>query len=989
MNGLVNPAQILLNKSVINVNPNQAGLEAFNVGTSNLMSSRALRQMFEVDETSGATKLRNISDIISGKSIKMFDVETSGIFNGSQIVQMATTDIASAGKISLSSNVSFQSKQLGGLMYGNGSPFSSLLESPGAKIASSANGGVEFLDESAKMLNNIMDSNSVIAGHNLNFDIQKLLGTMKQMGGYSSHKEAQEAVKRFYSRIESGETILVDTLEYNRAYMNDLVNKAVDEEFASGRAIKSDSEVARLHREFMYSPEIMADTKIGGGAAYASVEAISLNTDLTARIVRDAEAGDEAATVLLDKMQRGSHLADTDTLLQAFIYRYTSTDKPDRLELARPGGGRSSSVYEALSEDAKKIADSMKRKIYSSSAMVPTKNIADVQHLSDTVFDYILNGEGIKNVTLFDEDPSAVGFIRYDTTQAKFMKHTPMGSEEYTGTADSIRDIIRAAKSGDAGAASRIANFGINYGQQSRAIEMGRIASESIIPSAIEDVTSENILKSIGKVYSNFGTETTLYDALRISSSGKSVSPRFGLGFAGSTVDEYMGRVLDVAKARASAGSAYSFLDQKSTIFSTIMAEASHTNAEAARQNIIRKMGADGLTEAQKTEFQRQLSTLQYASDMDIFAEEGVSHFKVQKDFVGILNVPTSELGETTVEVGSRIILPGEVLKDVIQKQEAAGILGAKSLESGRVSLSVAKRSGEDIVNAFWKMKPDAVGTDYLPIANQLIDDALEAARIGELDTLVEAEMSKNIALVKMGTEFRQAMDMGKISKDELAKILSDSMAEGGIGYASLSGEQAERTIRNLNAFGVQLSNDQLTTETAAYLDMVDDTARLGAWSDQQALEASGLVAQMQEADSKVLNTLNTKAKILSEAGTTREARKALIRGQLGGDASEALVFFMQNKKTIYGSGLGLLAAGAGYYMYNKVKENQIYNETLEEQPTQGYSTGRMMQETMQPQQSSFRRDPLTTAGVVGNLDRNKIGHYKMGAQKNAHLFGG
>ncbi len=201
----------------------------------------------------------------------------------------------------------------------------------------------------------MMDSNSVIAGHNLNFDIQKLLGTMKQMGGYSSHKEAQEAVKRFYSRIESGETILVDTLEYNRAYMNDLVNKAVEAEFASGRAIKSDSEVARLHREFMYSPEIMADTKIGGGAAYASVEAMSLNTDLTARIVRDAEAGDEAAIMLVDKMQRGSHLADNDTLLQAFIFRYTSTDKPDRLELARPGGGRSSSVYEALSEDAKKL----------------------------------------------------------------------------------------------------------------------------------------------------------------------------------------------------------------------------------------------------------------------------------------------------------------------------------------------------------------------------------------------------------------------------------------------------------------------------------------------------------------------------------------------------------------------------------------------------------------------------------------------------------
>jgi hypothetical protein len=38
--------------------------------------------------------------------------------------------------------------------------------------------------------------------------------------------------------------------------------------------------------------------------------------------------------------------------------------------------------------------------------------------------------------------------------------------------------------------------------------------------------------------------------------------------------------------------------------------------------------------------------------------------------------------------------------------------------------------------------------------------------------------------------------------------------------------------------------------------------------------------------------------------------------------------------------------------------------------------------------QTSSRRDPLVTAGVVGNLDRNKIGHTQMGANKYNHLYG-
>lgn len=116
----------------MNVNPNKSGWDAFSLG-SNLMSYRSLRQMFDItDESTGETTLRNMSEIISGRSITMFDVETTGIFKGSQVVQMAAMDISPVGigsafKVSEIFNTTFKSPQLGGLMYGQqGQPFSDL-----------------------------------------------------------------------------------------------------------------------------------------------------------------------------------------------------------------------------------------------------------------------------------------------------------------------------------------------------------------------------------------------------------------------------------------------------------------------------------------------------------------------------------------------------------------------------------------------------------------------------------------------------------------------------------------------------------------------------------------------------------------------------------------------------------------------------------------------------------------------------------------------
>ncbi len=107
----------------------------------------------------------------------------------------------------------------------------------------------------------------------------------------------------------------------------------------------------------------------------------------------------------------------------------------------------------------------------------------------------------------------------------------------------------------------------------------------------------------------------------------------------------------------------------------------------------------------------------------------------------------------------------------------------------------------------------------------------------------------------------------------------------------------------------------------------------------------------------------------------------------------ESLMAMMAKVKPKIYTGVGAVAAlSAGYYIAKRKKQNDLYDEVMESQPTE--KTGPMSIrdfndiDQQMASVSSSRRDPLMTAGVVGNLDRNKVSHYKMGPKKYDHLYG-
>jgi len=115
------------------------------------------------------------------------------------------------------------------------------------------------------------------------------------------------------------------------------------------------------------------------------------------------------------------------------------------------------------------------------------------------------------------------------------------------------------------------------------------------------------------------------------------------------------------------------------------------------------------------------------------------------------------------------------------------------------------------------------------------------------------------------------------------------------------------------------------------------------------------------------------------------------IAAPIAKEAFDAGSKFIKKFKTpMYLAGLAVAAAVVGKKVADRKNENDVYNATMHTMPVESGGRPYGIQEAMFSHKTGSRRkDPLVTAGVVGNLDRSKINHTSMGPDKNNHLFGG
>lgn len=919
----------------------------------------------------------------------MFDTETTGVDIGSQVrsFSMREMTIGKNGEIIYDIeqplmkqfDVGFKSPKLFGYKVANLNGGTQSLNEFIAGMEKFAGkdmgpGGKEFLDESTKFLNRLMEADK-IAGHNINFDIKMITDTMAAQSGLGEHKAAQEALSKFLDKINQGD-YAVDTLTSTRMYLQNQVQQIVNE--------APDSDVAKRSKQFidnLMAQDTLAKVHIGGSSAYAGVENIALNTNLFELIEKDGQAAE-----LFQVLKKGSHVAETDVHLQSFIAKHVQSGelKIRALYMKEQGGN----PFTEFGNWARSV-------VSRSSALTPTTNIASVQHLHETAFKYLQTEEGARGVTATVSSDEILGLTKAETSKLAGKEgYISFGKEGYTFTTkegshtltnqnqayETIRRIIEAAGETEKTdsimisqmphtvmrnrAAEKIVDTGLSIAQGSRIAELAERGRLQVGTSL--DVN--DISDAMGSIYRKLGTGIDASDQTRYLLGMDTAGSVFRRGIA----EFDMGTATDIAKAFAKIGDPFTdVLDTQSRVYSSIIAEATSGIAqEAAGAARAAGVASDALA---------------HTAHARLTSGMGVSYFKSQEV------TRLFEMSSDTFMATSKPMVPQAVFKEAMQRA-GLGDVGV------RVGLSKAATRQGLVINA----AVDVGGTMDRQQSLKLSRSLIELLRDRDAMTKLVGDTIADRTAADMAT----AMQFTDKELDTAAENLDNFMRERGLVTLQVSGDAARAIDREATAAGMILDNDVRTTQTMRVLEsgLTDDYAALGPMVDVKAVHAAGNKAALEAAEasvdlgngkkaSRILKVIGDQAKSIDETdGAAKRIGLQLARDKYGLPENKMLDYYLTHKTGFKATALGVAAAGLAYMASKKYRESKLYEETLAQQPTEpNRGPVRAMNQDANNYNSNSPSpmDPLATAGVVGNMDRMKIGHTRMGNNKYNHLYGG
>lgn len=972
------PSQVMLNRMIFNVDRTASSISDIRFGTRNIMSSQDIeRNLYQIQ------KMKSNEGLLQeGKKIITFDVETTGILPGSQVRSISLAERTSlSGMTKTVESFGFQSERLGGILAGPtlSDTLSSFI-SKQEELTSMARTEEDFLGNMKNVMRRLIEADQV-TGHNVNFDINETIRTMTGMRGFSADSELVDLVDQFLAKKNSNKDFLIDTLEIGRAYVTGKAQEVIG--VGGDPLTRGESYIKRF-----FSTESLADVTMGGRAQYVGVESFAMNTNLL-----DLMAEEEYAPEIFRQIFKGSHIAETDTILQDHMLKYIHNKKLTFRDLHTAGQTR-------VSQEAIDIA---RRTIFKSSAITATTNIADPKFLTKTALNYVLSDEGLKGMKAVigaDDivnsgllagtqslDPSVrEAYIKYEG--GKYSLFTGVGDQALDLNQDKaqnhLRALIQSAQDSRmnkniAGLSSvynpaekNIISLGVNF-MENQSMEIMNM-TKSMIPGAL-DVKS--YVDNVGMLYSSFADpltlsqEKALFRASNLEDGGYGIRMNFsqGINSARATAEEAIAKQITYAQAMVGSGNKYGFLGIRENILSNIISSATTGTAS----DIYGKAISGGYSEDVAS---RLRGSLKYAANTevaDVTSQMGIGHFLKQKSMM-----LASKEGEA-----KKILLS----YDYFQNLDFGNGIQMKNLLEERkvaVSLSLATKANDsEILNLTWKAGRDSSGITAEQLAGKLYDDMMDDAAVKQIINSGKADLGEQVEMFRLNY---RGMD-----RDSAVKSIARNIEERGVGIGYQEGVAVQRIKEGAARMGQDLASDAYNNLTMNIIGDIEDGLQTGALYDQKVIAATGAQGVLNDANASAIKNANTVAEeLLGNHELLNKAVRNLRSGRKQTGVSTAIEMYHAYKGKAGIAALGLTALVGGYYMTRKYKENQLYNETVEQQP---YQKTRQVDQGLSyasavSAQSSYRRDPLVTAGVVGNLDRRKIGHTQMGNNKYNHLYG-
>jgi hypothetical protein len=994
-------AVAFLNRTFFNVNPNKEGALAFNFGMSNMLSSEGLER---------ATRQQAADFSPTGK-ILTFDVETTGVTRGSQVRSFAGRIADASGGQVEEFGVAFENMQMatakvrtsqGSMLLSEGV---NVIEGTNpANVKSMANGGAEFVTQSKELFKSILrDDVKHLSGHNILFDLQKMTETLNSLDAFDD--EAKGLMNSVFDRISGrgsyvGQSdFLIDTRETLTGYF---ARKA------ESQGIATSEKAMRL-----LAPESIGKIATGGSTTPSSIENIVANSNILQLIEEESKvtgsAGDDARS-LMRRIQGGSHIAETDVHMQATLQKHQLAGTLDFFDSDSTAG----------------VSDFVKmgrKKYLSGSAILPTTNIADVAHLEKSGIDY-LSGAGARKVSIegitaselgigtqtrgFSRfvGPDVSGNLRYNDNfgRFEFEYENSRGVKQLVGIGDeSTAQNAIASKLRSIGTSNdNISVRGFSYIDATK-VEQGLFAR-----NAIQGITAEadtdQFIRSLGITDEQFGvtpSSSSRLANLTRSQGQKDIQPVLTLG--DSVIKQYHQTV-------ARSGLGFSSLNVQDRVLGVKMAQATSS------------IGTDMARAIESSSVDSVGKSLAHARKANLLSEMGFSFFKAQTQTRLI-----GELDDAGPRPASKIMANFESLFSFAETRTAPLVAGqsetvVKSLgvkafggadilgsDLNRFTLSLVQGGVDEAgmgarVNVVWGANKTFSEDQSKLLASHLLDSVQSQEEL--LSQIDGYELTNSLTK----TELIAAGAKGTPEREKIVTDIAEQIRNKGIVVGNVEDDIAQALMDSFKKSGVSLiDNDvELLNYVMRLAHSKEGLLTFAGPRNVAADQAAGMTSRaLQTEIDQVLEGSRAAGEFFTEnKGAERKAIQVLRDARGSSSLGEAVDttrkaisdlktpmtdFYLKNKTKLGYAGIAMAALGAGYYMSKKHRESALYDETVKSQPTEPGNPRRAMQRNQASTANlqSTRRDPLTTAGVVGNLDRSKIGHTQMGPNKYNHLYGG